>query len=219
VRLEPKIMAVLLCLTSRPGEVVTRRAIIDRVWATEFISDSTLTHAIATLRRVLGDDAACPRFIETIPKRGYRLVAEVATDRHAHPGPAPADGPAGPLAVISGNQMHVAGVIDTAPTVGLLLYADREIPLNFPMVVFGRSPEAGIQILSAEVSRRHARLELDGGGAAITDLGSKNGTEVNDRTIDGRSDLCSGDVIGIGPASFIFRLMASEPTRTRDDSP
>ena len=77
IQLEIKAMDVLLCLVRRAGEVVTRQEIVDAVWATEFISDNTLTHAIAELRNALGDDARTPSFIETIHRRGYRLITAV----------------------------------------------------------------------------------------------------------------------------------------------
>jgi len=75
VQLEPKMMDVLVRLAQSPGEVVSRNALIDAVWPEVFISESVLTRAIAGLRRALGDDARKPRFIETIAKRGYRLIA------------------------------------------------------------------------------------------------------------------------------------------------
>ena len=77
IQLELKVMDVLVCLADHAGGVVTRQEIIDRVWATEFISDNTLTHAITELRNALGDDAKNPSFIETIHRRGYRLIAPV----------------------------------------------------------------------------------------------------------------------------------------------
>jgi TolB-like protein/DNA-binding winged helix-turn-helix (wHTH) protein len=77
ITLELKWMDVLVCLAERPGEMVSRQVIIDTVWATEFITDNTLTHTIAELRSVLGDDASDPTYIETIRRRGYRLIASV----------------------------------------------------------------------------------------------------------------------------------------------
>jgi DNA-binding winged helix-turn-helix (wHTH) protein len=74
VQLEPKMMDVLVRLARDPGSVVSRDDLIDAVWPEVFISESVLTRAIAGLRRALGDDARSPRFIETISKRGYRLV-------------------------------------------------------------------------------------------------------------------------------------------------
>jgi DNA-binding winged helix-turn-helix (wHTH) protein len=73
-QLEPKMMDVLVRLARSPGEVVSREDLIDAVWPEVFISESVLTRAIAGLRRALGDDARSPRFIETISKRGYRLI-------------------------------------------------------------------------------------------------------------------------------------------------
>jgi Tol biopolymer transport system component/DNA-binding winged helix-turn-helix (wHTH) protein len=73
VRLEPKVMQVLVCLCETPGEVVTRETLIARVWPDVFVTDDVLHRAIATLRRTFHDPAA----IETIRKRGYRLVAPV----------------------------------------------------------------------------------------------------------------------------------------------
>jgi DNA-binding winged helix-turn-helix (wHTH) protein len=78
VQLEPKMMDVLVCLARNPGDVVSREALIDAVWPEVFISESVLTRAIAGLRRALGDDARRPRFIETISKRGYRLMGSGA---------------------------------------------------------------------------------------------------------------------------------------------
>ena len=77
IQLELKWMDVLVCLAEQAGKVVSRIEIIDRVWATEFITDNTLTHTIAELRNALGDDAKKPSFIETIRRRGYRLIAPV----------------------------------------------------------------------------------------------------------------------------------------------
>lgn len=76
-RLEPKVMEVLVCLASRPGEPVPKDTIIKAVWPDTFVSDDVLIRSVSELRRVFEDDAREPQFIETIPKRGYRLVAAV----------------------------------------------------------------------------------------------------------------------------------------------
>jgi DNA-binding winged helix-turn-helix (wHTH) protein/WD40 repeat protein len=79
VQLELKAMDVLLCLAAHAGEVVAKHELFDAVWQTEFVSDNTLARRIADLRDAFGDDAHNPRYIETIRKRGYRLIAEVNT--------------------------------------------------------------------------------------------------------------------------------------------
>ena len=76
-RLEPKVMEVLVCLASQPGELISKEKILQAVWPDTFVSDDVLVRSISELRRVFEDDAKEPRFIQTIPKRGYRLVAPV----------------------------------------------------------------------------------------------------------------------------------------------
>lgn len=77
VEIEPKVMEVLLHLAERPDEVHTRRELLDTVWPGVVVGDEALTRAIYELRKALADDSRHPRYVETIPKIGYRLVAEV----------------------------------------------------------------------------------------------------------------------------------------------
>ena len=77
VRLEPKVMQVLEALAEAPGEVVTREQLVAKVWPGVFVTDDVLHRAIRELRRVFGDDTASPAYVETIRKRGYRLIAPV----------------------------------------------------------------------------------------------------------------------------------------------
>ena len=80
VQIEPKMMDVLVYLAGRQGDVVRKRDIIDNVWKTKYVSESVISRAIAGLRKALGDRAQSPQYIATIPKRGYRLIAEVGPD-------------------------------------------------------------------------------------------------------------------------------------------
>lgn len=75
-RLTPKAMDVLLCLVRHNGEVVTRDTLLEHVWEGRAVSDEPLNKCIAEIRRQLGDDPGDPDYIETIPKRGYRLIAD-----------------------------------------------------------------------------------------------------------------------------------------------
>lgn len=77
IRLTPRTMEVLVCLAEHAGQVVTRQDFSERVWRPAIVTDDALTRCISELRRNLGDRAGDPSFIETIPKRGYRLVAAV----------------------------------------------------------------------------------------------------------------------------------------------
>lgn len=77
VKLEPRVMRLLVVLASRPGEVVGTDELLDEVWAGVVVTSASVYTSVARLRRVLEDDADVP-YIVTVPKRGYRLVAEVS---------------------------------------------------------------------------------------------------------------------------------------------
>ncbi len=76
--LEPRMMEVLIALAEHAGEVVSAEQLLIEVWRGTFYGDNPVHKAIAYLRKVFGDNLKSPRYIETIRKRGYRLIAKVA---------------------------------------------------------------------------------------------------------------------------------------------
>lgn len=76
-RLEAKAMQVLIYLAEHAGQVVSRAELEEQLWPGRFVTADSVTSAIAKLRRVFGDDAHQPNVIETVPKSGYRLIANV----------------------------------------------------------------------------------------------------------------------------------------------
>jgi TolB-like protein len=70
-------MDVLVCLAEHPNELVSRDELLDTVWSGSTASDEQLTRAIGELRRALNDDRGDPKYIETVPKRGYRLIRDI----------------------------------------------------------------------------------------------------------------------------------------------
>ncbi|HEV2852153.1 MAG TPA: winged helix-turn-helix domain-containing protein [Thermoanaerobaculia bacterium] len=76
-RLEPRVMDMLVYLAAHPERVVSKEELIEAVWGGSFVEEGALSQAVHSLRKALGDDARQPRYIQTIPKRGYRLVAPV----------------------------------------------------------------------------------------------------------------------------------------------
>jgi TolB-like protein/DNA-binding winged helix-turn-helix (wHTH) protein/Tfp pilus assembly protein PilF len=78
VRLEPKVMRVLMYLAERQGDVVSRHDLETHVWSGMIVTDDAVTNAVIKLRKALGDNARNPRYIETIAKTGYRLIAETS---------------------------------------------------------------------------------------------------------------------------------------------
>lgn len=77
VKLEPRVMLVLEFLARHPNEVVSRTDLETKVWEGRAVGYEALARTIALLRKALGDDSRQPRFIETLSKKGYRLIAPV----------------------------------------------------------------------------------------------------------------------------------------------
>src|SRR5262245_64081674 len=82
-------MSVLVCLAEHPAEPVSKEKLLQTVWPDTFVGEGVLVRSIVELRRVFEDDAKDPRVIQTIAKRGYRLVAPVLPineSAHREPG-------------------------------------------------------------------------------------------------------------------------------------
>lgn len=77
IQVEPKTMDLLVHLASRAGRVCSRQELLDTVWHDVVVGEEVLSTAVSKLRRALGDDSRSPRYVETISRRGYRLVAEI----------------------------------------------------------------------------------------------------------------------------------------------
>lgn len=76
----PKALTLLRVLVENRGRIVGKRELMERVWADSFVEEGNLAYTIRLLRGVLGDDAANPRFIQTLPRRGYRFIADLLPD-------------------------------------------------------------------------------------------------------------------------------------------
>lgn len=92
-RLEPKVAEVLVHLAGRAGQVVSRDELLTAVWPGVVVGDDALTQVVIKLRKALGDDARRPAYIETLAKRGYRLIAPVSAPTEA---PSAAEAPPPP---------------------------------------------------------------------------------------------------------------------------
>jgi DNA-binding winged helix-turn-helix (wHTH) protein/TolB-like protein len=107
VKLEPKSMGVLMCLIDRPGQVVSREALLSAVWPGVMVGDDSLTQAITKLRKALREVPDGSAAIQTISKRGYRLVAH---DIHAAEGVTAQAGPDARLPVMKPGRAWRASV-------------------------------------------------------------------------------------------------------------
>src|SRR5471032_3131760 len=77
IDLPPKPFAMLRYLVENPGRLITHDELLDALWPETFVQPQVLRTYMLDLRKLLGDDAGHPRFIQTLPKRGYCFVAEV----------------------------------------------------------------------------------------------------------------------------------------------
>jgi DNA-binding winged helix-turn-helix (wHTH) protein/TolB-like protein/Tfp pilus assembly protein PilF len=85
IHLEPKAVDLLAALARRPNEVVSREDLLSEVWPGVVVGDDVLTQAVIKLRKALGDTSGESAYIQTIPKRGYRLIAPVSGTAPARP--------------------------------------------------------------------------------------------------------------------------------------
>lgn len=116
VQLEPKVMDVLELMARQPGKAVTKEAFMEHVWTDTVVTDDVLSRCISQLRKVLGDDARDPDYIETIRKTGYRLIAPVRVpdaEQAADPASVDRDAPSESATVTSEDASAGSGLAGT----------------------------------------------------------------------------------------------------------
>jgi DNA-binding winged helix-turn-helix (wHTH) protein/TolB-like protein len=127
-RLTHKGMAVLCRLAEAAGGVVSKEALVEAVWEGAYTSDEALSAVIYELRRALDDDARRPRFIETIRKSGYRLVAPVTWEEPPHPIPETTDRPLSQTASPRpGRRRWLAAAVTMVAFLSAVLWITREV--------------------------------------------------------------------------------------------
>lgn len=175
--LSPKAFDLLdLLLRHRPN-VVARQRIRARLWEGTHVTDSTLAGLVVELRSALGEDAGEPRLLRTVHRVGYAFCGD-ARELEGRSAPPP-----GPVAY-------------------RLLLEGREVALRPGENLLGRVEDGVAWIEAPTVSRRHARILVDGHQVTIEDLGSKNGTFVRGEKISGPTPVAHGDVIRLGRVSM-----------------
>ena len=156
-----KAFDTLLVLVSRAGQTVEKEEILREVWPSTFISDETLAQNISTLRRVLGDETEAPRYIATVPRRGYRFVMPVGReqDRVSAPTMQAAPERAQPSSVRRRAYILTAVVI-TAVVLVASVIAVALLPR--------RSASQGLPIRFTIAAPEGTRLSTSGGGFAVS---------------------------------------------------
>jgi len=190
VQLSPKAFDLLALLIERRPRAVSKADINRHLWPGTFVSESSLPSLISEVRAGIADHERQPGLIRTIRRFGYAFQGEPYADARR--------------AAVDEVWRY------------LLIGPAQEVALLPGENVIGREGADVIHIKSTSVSRRHARILIDADGAAIEDLGSKNGTFVNDCPVTGMTRLSSGDQVRIASLLFTFRLLpASQSTETQ----
>ena len=184
IHLAPKAFDLLELLVERRPAAVPRAEIERRVWGGTHVSETSLANLVGELRKALDDQGRPPKWIRTVHAFGYAFCGE------ASPEGVPAAGGEGYRLVLDRREIALA------PGENLL----------------GREAGAVAWLDSASVSRRHARIVVDASGVTIEDLGSRNGTHVNDRAVAGRAPLEDRDEIRLGTVRMTFRIVPAGET-------
>jgi len=140
VRVEARTMRLLMCLAERAGEVVSIDDLLDQVWSGVVVTPDSVYQAVASLRRLLGDDARQPEYIATVPRLGYRMVAPVSPWVEAPRVEAPVV-PTDPAGSSRGQRRK--GVVLLAAGVALLVALMASLLFNSRLVGSSRSSAPG----------------------------------------------------------------------------
>ena len=188
-RLGPKAFELLELLLKQRPNVVPRERIRDRLWPGTFVSESTLATLVAEVRGALGETPKKPCFLRTVHGVGFAFCGPAVDSK-----PAPATGQA----------------------VYRLVLDDREVALAQGENLLGRVEEGVAWLESPTVSRRHARILVEGDQVRLEDLGSKNGTFVGGRKITAPTPLADGDTFRLGRVHMVLRAVAPDQATKTD---
>jgi len=189
VRISRKAFDLLGELLAHRPRARSKQELFEKLWPATFVTEATLASLIRELRQALGDRPRAPRFVRTIHGYGYAFCGSVVGD-----------------GVGSGEGESL---------VFRLQLGRREVSLRQGENYLGRTREAVLWVASPTVSRRHARVVLEGGRAVLEDLGSKNGTFLRGERLTAPAPLEDGDEFEIGSVSIRLRVFrGAEPTAT-----
>jgi DNA-binding winged helix-turn-helix (wHTH) protein len=184
IHLSPKAFDLLAALIEQRPRVLDKADLHHRIWPDTHVADANLNVLVAELRRALADSRGHAKFIRTVHGIGYAFCGDaVALTDRLSPRKAP-------------------------PVRFWLVWNERAIVLEDGENTVGRDPQCTVWLDASGVSRHHARIRTVRGddGVLLEDLGSKNGTLVQDSPITGQVRLTDGAVIQIGSVTLQLRV-------------
>jgi DNA-binding winged helix-turn-helix (wHTH) protein len=177
VSISARAFALLQRLLEERPRPVSRSDLVKTLWNESGGSETGLAAVVLELKGALEEKGREP-LLGNLGAGGYAFVGKADIDRRP--------------TVPGGYKFRVT-------------WDDREIPLSEGENLIGRDYDALVRIDSPKVSRRHARLTVEGERVWLEDLGSRNGTRLNDQKIGGKARLADGDRIGFGSLLLVFR--------------
>jgi DNA-binding winged helix-turn-helix (wHTH) protein len=184
VHLTPKAMTLLELLIGNRPNVVSQQDLYDRLWPDVVVHHANLKNLVADLRCALGDHERNGRFIRTVHGRGYAFTEDV-------------------IVVAGSNGRRPASR-------AFLVDGTRRMNLVEGENVAGRAIDATLHLDNPSISRRHARILVEGERVTIEDLGSRNGTSVRGERVDAPVEIFDGDEIRLGFLAFTLQLAGRE---------
>jgi DNA-binding winged helix-turn-helix (wHTH) protein len=191
VPLSPKAFRLLEVLVLRRPDAVSHDELRRTLWSDTADGGTTLARLVSEIRTALDDHDDAQPIVRTVYRFGYAFAEATAEEARTTP-------PVGRYAIRWGSQL---------------------VPLADGENLVGRGLDGVIAIPSSKASRRHARIVVSSGNAVIEDLGSRNGTKVNDAVIEGPVELKNGDRIRVGPAVLVFCVAGSSAVTSEESGP
>jgi DNA-binding winged helix-turn-helix (wHTH) protein len=185
LHLTPKAFDLLWLLAEAAPRVVTKPEIHAHLWRGGVVSDATLVGLVKEIRRALEGIGAVTPAIRTVHRIGYAFEGSPQQGKE------------------EAEEQH------------WLIAGERTHVLKAGGNIIGRDPAADVPLEHRTISRRHARLTIEGSSALLEDLGSKNGTQLKGESIEGKVALRSGDEFSCGERILVYRTKStSAPTAT-----
>jgi len=182
VRLSPKAFDLLHVLIDNRTRAVSKAELHDRLWKDTYVTDANLAVLVTELRRALDDRPAAPRFVRTVHGFGYAFCGQISS------------------------------VADVPPPTRTcwVIWSGREIALHDGDNIIGREPGATVHLDLPSVSRRHARIVVSPQDAVVEDLGSKNGTLLQNVRITSAVRLADLDELQVGSVRLTVRILSGD---------
>ena len=179
VHVAPKTLEFLLALLARAPNAVSKTELMATLWPDTHVSDATLTGVVADAREALGDDGRDPKMIRTLHRFGYAFSGQIQREMGADP---------------------------AEPVHGWLITEMWRLPLRSGETILGREGDGVVALPSPSVSRQHAAVTIEGTAARLRDLGSKNGTFVDEMRVEHPVALRDGARLRFGTLEVTYRV-------------